>query len=369
MSYGILLEKIYDGTTNKQDYTNKLNSNLIDFIDNIAEKSFDQKGVFTVLITLLVYKIINPKQDIRIHQTQLPNGFSGRSIDTKYITPTLKKIGLPSMAESGWLTRSLEQPSSYTLDYEGKINNKKVKKAFLNILYSIEEEKVNPKFVLNVLLKKTIEIQKQHKVIITPLKEPEKLTIMKIINILEIQFHFNYHNFGGSKLPVLAFYSIYTILLKEISRYNNCILKPLGSHTSSDRTSKSAGDIEVFKVGKLFEAIEIKLGKEIDNNMLRIAKEKIIRYNPKRYYILFSGGVKKDDIEKNQKIIQEVKEIHGCQIIINGIIPTLKYYLRLVNKVNDFYYIYSHMIDIDTELKMEHKKKWNELVKELNNEV
>jgi DNA (cytosine-5)-methyltransferase 1 len=46
-------------------------------------------------------------------------GFSGRRIDTQYITPTLKELGLPAMAESGWLTRSLEQPYPYTLDYNG----------------------------------------------------------------------------------------------------------------------------------------------------------------------------------------------------------------------------------------------------------
>jgi DNA (cytosine-5)-methyltransferase 1 len=57
---------------------------------------------------------------------------------TLYITPTLKELGLPSMAESGWLTRSLEQPYPYNLDYQGKISNKAVKKAFLNIIDYVE---------------------------------------------------------------------------------------------------------------------------------------------------------------------------------------------------------------------------------------
>lgn len=56
-------------------------------------------------VTLIVYKILHPQQDIRNHQTQIKGGFSGRTIDTKYITPTLKELNLPSMAESGWLTR------------------------------------------------------------------------------------------------------------------------------------------------------------------------------------------------------------------------------------------------------------------------
>jgi DNA (cytosine-5)-methyltransferase 1 len=104
------------------------------FIKSIGEKINTQKGVFTVLVTLITHKIINPNQDVRKHQSSLTNGFSGRSIDTVHITPTLKELGLPSMAESGWLTRSLEQPYPYNLDYNGKISNKVVKEAFLNVL-------------------------------------------------------------------------------------------------------------------------------------------------------------------------------------------------------------------------------------------
>ena len=58
----------------------------------------------------------------------MDQGFSGRSIDTKYITPTLKELGLTSMSESGWLTRSLEQPYPYDFKYQGKIS--KVKDEF-----------------------------------------------------------------------------------------------------------------------------------------------------------------------------------------------------------------------------------------------
>lgn len=42
------------------------------------------------------------------------------------------------MKESGWLTRSLEQNIPYELDFPGKIQNKNVKVAFLNILNDVE---------------------------------------------------------------------------------------------------------------------------------------------------------------------------------------------------------------------------------------
>ena len=51
---------------------------------------------------LLVKKIDDPKQDIRYHKVELDNGFSGRTYDTKFITPVLKRNQLPSMAESAY---------------------------------------------------------------------------------------------------------------------------------------------------------------------------------------------------------------------------------------------------------------------------
>ncbi len=369
MSYKELLISIYNESINKKDYSKKLTQNILDNIETIANKCFNQKGVFTVFVTLSIYKIKHTKQDIRIHQTQIEGGFSGRSIDTQYITPTLKEIGLPSMSESGWLTRSLEQPFPYTLNYNGKISDKKVKKAFLELINEIQVNNINPKFILVELFKQIIRIQEENKIEIKPLKNPDKLTISKVINLLNEQFTFNYKTFGGSKLPVLAFYAIYKIIINEISRYDNCILKPLGSHTASDRTSKSAGDIEIFNKNELFEAIEIKLDKEIDTNILRIAREKIIKYNPKRYYILSYYEIKKEDELEINKIIQEVKKEHGCQIIVNGIITTLKYYMRLISNLEVFYNSYSELINIDNELKVIHKQKWNNLTLGLNDEL
>lgn len=369
MNYSDTLIEIYNEAILKKDYSIKLSIPISKNIDILATNCFNQKGVYTVFITLGIYKIIHKKQDIRKHQTQISGGFSGRSIDTAHITPTLKKLNLPSMAESGWLTRSLEQPYSYTLNYEGKISNKIVKKAFLELVDSIQSKNINPKFILVELLKKVINLQEESKISITPLLNPEKLTISKLITILDKQFSFKYSSFGGSKLPVLAFYTIYKLLIKEISRYESCELKPLGKHTASDRTSKSAGDIEIFKDGQLFEVIEIKLDKAIDANILRIAKEKIERYNPTRYYILSYYEISNNEKKDIDTIINEVKSEHGCQIVANGLVATLKYYLRLIENLEDFVSIYSSLIQNDSELKLIHKQKWNEFLGELNYEL
>lgn len=335
------------------------------FLNVVGENIRTQKGVFTVLVTLITHKILHIEQDIRFHQSSMEGGFSGRSIDYQYITPTLKELGLPSMAESGWLTRSLEQPFPYTLDYGGKISNKVVKEAFLNIIDFVEKQPEKSEEILRIILGLAIETSKLSQIEITPLANPESLTISKIIDALERHFNFHYKTHGGSKLPVLAFYAIYQSLILELKRYNGCVLEKLGSHTASDRTSKTAGDIQIFKEDKLFEAIEIKLDKEIDVTMIRIAIEKIYKYNPSRYYILSVKNVKSEDKVEIETLISNLKTSHGCQLVINGVLPSLKYYLRLLENIQDFIHSYSDLIEKDSELQDLHKRQWNSILSDL----
>ncbi len=367
MNHKEKLLEIYENSSIVKDIKS-VDAKTQENISLIGEKINSQKGVYTVMITLVTHKILHPEQDIRNHQSSMPNGFSGRTIDTQHITPTLKELGLPSMAESGWLTRSLEQPYPYTLQYNGKISNKIVKKAFLEILDYIQKNKTKSENVLRLILFEAIQAKKRSIVAITPLKNPEKITIEKIMQMLDKHFNTNYHTHGGSKLPVIAFYSIYKSLVKELSRYKGCKLKEMGSHTASDRTSKSAGDIEISKGKLLYEAIEIKLDKQIDANIVRIAIEKIKRYNPTRYYILSYAEIKDEEKLVISDLITEINVKHGCQIIINGIMPTIKYYLRLLTSLEQFMKTYSQIVERDTEIKKVHKDKLNELIAEFIND-
>lgn len=215
--------------------------------------------------------------------------------------------------------------------------------------------------LLKIVQKETIKNQ----IKIEPLSEKE-LSIKEIVNVLEEHFLFHYSTHGAAKLPVLAFYSLYHFIIDEIGRYNQCSLADLSSLTACDKTNKASGDIEIFKNESVFEAIEIKLDKEIDAHILRIVEQKIYKWNPQRYYILSVYEIKEEDYDDMHYIINNVKNNHGCQIIVNGIIATMKYYLRLVNNLVDFVNYYSHLIESDKEINIEHKQKWNELLKKLN---
>jgi DNA (cytosine-5)-methyltransferase 1 len=366
MNHKQKLLEIYYQSSDFENIDEQLTDEIIEYINVIAQNCYRQKGVYTVLITLLIHKILEPTQDIRYHQTSMAGGFSGRTIDTQYITPTLKELGLPAMAESGWLTRSLEQPYPYTLNYNGKINNKSVKEAFLKIIDFVEKHPNQTELVTKLLIYQIKQATQSNQIAIVKLANPEKLNIITVINCLDTHLSYNYKTFGASKLPVLAFYAIYQRLIQEVERYKECILKDLGSHTASDRTSKTAGDIEIFdKNKKLIEAIEIKYGKPISLQVILNAKDKILKYSPRRYYIFSSAEIHKEDEVKIQDEIELIACNHGCQVIVNGIIPTLKYYLRLITSVENFVEDYSRLVEQDRELQAIHKIRWNNILNTL----
>ncbi|MDO8486264.1 MAG: hypothetical protein Q7S77_01015 [Candidatus Staskawiczbacteria bacterium] len=362
MNHKEKLLEVYKKSLNVSDVDNVSRKTMV-FLKNIIDNIDRNKGVYTVLVTLMVHKLLEPKQDIRYHQDKMKRGFSARSIDTKYITPTLKELGLLSMAESGWLTRSLEQPYPYTKDYKGEISGKGMKESFLMVLDVVQKNKNITENLLRLILNSVILFKQSNYIKIKKISNTNELMISTIVLVLEKHFTEKYNTHGGSKLPVLAFYAIYKFLLSEIGRYKDCELAPLGSHTASDRTSKSAGDIQVMKGKQIFEVVEIKLDKLVDINIARIAYEKIARFNPERYYILSYVGIIEKDQKKIEELIFEIKEKHGCQLIVNGLLPTLKYYLRLISNPKRFFNEYIKLVENDTELKTIHKNKLKELIK------
>ena len=83
---------------------------------------------------------------------------------------------------------------------------------------------------------------------------------------------------------------------------------------------------------------------------------------PQRYYIIHTISLSEKNINKLNKKIEEIKEEHGCQIIIDNFSTCLLSYLRLIDNIEDFINLLSKNITKDKELKLIHKKKWKQLI-------
>jgi DNA (cytosine-5)-methyltransferase 1 len=333
-----------------------------DLLNLVIHYSEQAKAVLTVLITSIVYKALNPAQDIRNHQASIEGGYSGRTFDSKHITPFMKLHKFPSMAESGWLTRALEQKVPYDKNYSGAITPKELKPVFLELLDHIENgadcEKYLDFLIQGLIIKRNLQA--------IDLAKPTTLSISSILDLLEKHFNGTYKAEGASRLPVLAIYASYQCLIQETKRFASKELLPIESHTSSDKSSGRVGDIDILDEKKrTFEAVEVKHGISITLQLVQDAFEKFKTTPIDRYYILSTATPDKEEYKKIEAEIQRIKNVHGCQLIVNGIMPTIKYYLRLLDKTSEFIENYVNLIEVDKSLKFEHKERWNQLIREM----
>ena len=367
-----ILEDAYQLAASSDSPYSDLSESQENWVNAIIEKAESFRGVLTVLITSLVKKIETPTQDVRYHQRKLPNSYSGRGFDTRHITPFMKeKFRRFAMAESGWLTRSLEQSSPYTLEYLGEIDNTTVKDAFLQVLNDIEENKADPKKYLQAIFSALITLMKESQISFDFLKETqhtETVTIGKIVDLLRRHFSHDYGVSGASRLPVLAVYSAYEMLM-EIQRYEGKTLLPLKSHTTADTKSRgirAIGDIEVMHDNNFFEGVEIKHKIPISLGIVEDAYEKFKQISVSRYYLLTTAEPNVEDIDSVNDFVSEIHRQHGCEVIVNGILPSLKYYLRLLSGPQLFLEGYSKNLQLDfqqkAEIKETHLRYWESLL-------
>lgn len=379
-----ILESAYNNAFNEfrkdkgASFLTSLNANARSWIEIIAKNSEKQKGVVAALITSLTKKIETPTQDVRYHKVELPGGYSGRTFDTQYVTPFLKKkIPRIAMKESGWLTRSIEQAHPFTLKplFPGKISNKRVKDAFLQILNDIEVNKADPlQYLVGLFILLIHEASKIQATIssIPTIPTEREIEIDLIIDCLKSHFFARYASSGASKLPVIAIYSLYIIMTRELIRYRNKKLEPLMSHISPDLRAGRIGDIEVTdEKGGCFEAVEIKHGIPIDSIIVNDAYKKFKRTTVKRYYLLTTADpfVKSGEEWSIKTLVSQIRKDHGCEIIINGVMQSIKYYLRLIKSPKQFIKVYTDMLKKDAvkaaEIKKEHLKEWSKILKRL----
>ena len=66
----------------------------------------------------------------------------------------------------------------------------------------------------------------------------------------------------------------------------------------------------------------------------------------------------------------QTRSTHGCEVIVNGVLPTIQYYLRRGKRTAAFVAAYTQALQDDfaanTDLKQTHLERWNEILTELN---
>ncbi len=340
-------------------------------VDMLVYKIDSNKSLVSALVTSLVKKIIEPSQDIRLHRKDFEGGYSARSLDTHFTSPFFKDH-FPKYAnkESSFLTLATREKIRWT-KREGinlKIRDKKLKESFLNVFEQIEINKKDPKDYLDYLFAKLIQLAKKDEALFQSMESYTNQRDIFNINLILEMLHEHFEDKLSSRLPVIAIYSIYEILLPKIERYKNKKLLPLQTHTSSDK--HGFGDIEIYnKDNTPFEVVEVKHNIPVNRHLVFDIVKKTRNTRISRYYILttFQNGFVNQKEEKSvTDYILQIKAISSIDIIANGIITTLKYYLRFIDDYDLFIKTYTKNLIRDarysTEIKNFHLEKWTEIL-------
>lgn len=346
------------------EVANNLNQDFINALEGIAklcEKA--SSGYLNIITGLAIKAVYGYTVDIRYHQVQIQNqtdrpaGFNFRGVSENIIYHWMEEHEFHG-AKSGWQTRTFERPKPYYLNYDENIGAIKI--PFLNTYDQVETKNQDAKLGLAFLLLRRIELRERAKI---TLAIPKLQDVLQITNLFKAHFFYSYKDSKGAspRLPVIALHAIYRVLVQELVRYNGKTLKELESHSAADSQTGSIGDIEIANEdGSIFEAVEVKHMIPITKELVDSAKQKIRGCQADRYYILTTHN-QHEPSEDVTTEVENVKRLLGCQMIVNGVIPSIKYYLRLLTNPGAVLPNYVQELANDKAISFEHRDVWNKI--------
>lgn len=337
-----------------RDLPERLDGGLFAALDRLAAINHAGRGV---ALTLLACKAAMPGLDIRAHKEEMEGGFSARAFDTKVTVPFLLEHDLPRSVETHWLTQTFSFAGRLEESLVLKTAPKSIGPLVIEVVNAVEtagSAEIAEEAVARIL-RRLILIRNQGRVQLTI---PKNLPVAAVVDLLRIHFSRRYSK-NAPRLPQCAIYAVYSCLGKEVTKYRNLDLQPLGRMKSADRKAGTVGDIELTSEGSPFEAVEIKLGIPIGIAHVREACEKVKALTIRRYYLLSTAGVAEADRGEIDAAKAGFHRSNGCELIVNGVLETLSYYLRILRTTESFLAAYVALLNEDPDVTYEHKAAWN----------
>lgn len=339
----------------------ELSERFLDALEGMSRASTSASTGFTNIITSLAIKSARPDLDIRNHQVQIGAPFSFRNISETVVYPWLISNRFEG-AKSGWQTRTFERPKPYTMGFDENITAI-IKVPFLTCYDEVEEQGQDAFEGLTYLVSRQIQIREGKKADLAAFARDysELNNIAHIIHLFNNHFSHKYKSKGASRLPVLSIYAIYSVMVEQVGRYSGKTLLPLQSHSAADERTGAVGDIEVAREDEtIFEALEIKHNIAVTELLIDECARKVegLEYKVDRYYILTTHP----DCRPTKRMyerMQEIEERTGCQIVVNGVLPTMQYYLRLLTEPSLVFPVYLELLTDEPAIGHEHRVTWN----------
>jgi DNA (cytosine-5)-methyltransferase 1 len=310
-------------------------------------------------ITFVAYKLSCPEQDIRAHKSEYANGFSARGADNKVTVPFLLEKTLQHSVESHWLTQTISYAPVLTSDVVLKTQPKRSGPLLIEVVNLVEEvdEDIRRGMLVTLLLG-LIKIRNASKIVLT---RPKNLSINAIQILLDVHFTGRTYSKNAPRLPQLAIYAIYQAMMSKVERFAGQSLQPIARMKAADRKAGTVGDIVVTSGSLPWEAVEVKFKQPITLVHVAEAIEKVRAASVSRYYLLSTAGILDSDLSSIRTRQAEFLKHNGCEIIVNGVLESIAYYLRMLPNTTEFISNYAALVESDPDTDYEHRVFWNEV--------
>lgn len=348
-----LAEDIVEGKV-VDDLSARLGDELAEKVARLGSTKNAARGV---ALTLTAYKLVEPEQDVRSHKADHPGGFSARAFDTRVTVPFLIGHSLPRSVESHWLSQTFSFAGPYLPGTILKTQPKMAGELLIDVINAVNERGPEvAEAVLAGLLVQFIRIRNADRVILT---RPKDLPIHKVRELVTAHLTGPY-KVNAPRLPQLVIYAVYECLVRSIGRYGDAVLEPLERLKSADRKRGTIGDVVVARDGRRIEAVEIKHDQPIALIHVIEAIDKVRAETVTRYYLLSNKGIDPADADQIAERAADFLKQNGCEIIVNGVLDSLAYYLRLLPDTTEFLFRYAELLEVDEDTGYEHRIRWNE---------
>jgi DNA (cytosine-5)-methyltransferase 1 len=226
----------------------------------------------------------------------------------------------------------------------------------VNLVEEVDED-IRRGMLVRLLLG-LIKIRNASKIVLT---RPKNLSINAIQILLDVHFTGRTYSKNAPRLPQLAIYAIYQAMMSKVERFAGQSLQPIARMKAADRKAGTVGDIVVTSGSLPWEAVEVKFKQPITLVHVAEAIEKVRAASVSRYYLLSTAGILDSDLSSIRTRQAEFLKHNGCEIIVNGVLESIAYYLRMLPNTTEFISNYAALVESDPDTDYEHRVFWNEV--------
>ena len=295
-------------------------------IDNIsadARKSVDGlvvsvtsevgRALIGLSVMQLCIKAISPEQNIRLHKGgtgrnsfSWAEGVSMRTLDKKFVTPTLRRHDLLRLNADGFMmTRSLAENYPYTRLYKAQLRGARVE--WLSLVEELQNGATNPLETLKYMIAKLINAASYFSERANVLLQTVEQQVHKIQNRDAVRKLMAKHADSSSYAARLLEVSMHALMFSAVSSgvFGAVVIAPLSQMRSANKKHKNIGDIELLEDGEIIESWDAKYGKGYLREEIEEAVEKLSSHNE----IQRVGFVTTVPIERTEEITSRLSEI------------------------------------------------------------